>query len=379
MKRRAFITAAGAAGAVTACTASARKPAILPRRLDRDSIRVGIVGLGPYSAADRFIRLINDPSVPPRTNMRVTAVCERTAGYRGLFRGSDDFIDRQSALLAERFDMDRFRTEFGVEHIVPAPRDMIGQVDAVIVTESQAADGDARLFMESGLPVCVAAPFARTLGDARELARYAAERGVMLMGGSYLPWTASLQTASDRIDRNTVQHYYTESAADTLLTGLFHTLDMARALAGGHVIEISTHGVRNSGAGDPATPPPVTAYLVHEPAGPDRDRIVGSASTWYGRPNDAWVKVFTDSGAVEEHVGSPSEKYPEDRGHEILPYLGIVDRAFETGVAPRAKEYVVEITALMLMAHQSATRGGTPVGHDEIDACALPDVVSESV
>ena len=378
MKRRSFLAASGAAGAASIGVARARKPAILPRRLNRDYIRVGIVGLGPYSAADDYIRIINDPAVPPRTNMLVTAVCGNNGDYRGLFRGSNTFVSEQADRLAERYDTGRFRAEYGVEHIVESPRDMTGLVDAVFVMEPQDAVGDARMFLEAGIPVCVTAPFARTIRDANELVRCAGEQGVMLMGGSYIPWHPALRAARDRIDRNTVQHYYTESAADTLLIGLFHTLGAALALAGGDVFECSTHGMQGTLTGDPAAPPPVTAYLVHAPAATDRDRIVGSVSTWNGRPHKAWVKVHTDSGTVEEHVTPGDDESPETAEHRLLPFLRAADRAFETGVAPETTEYLLENVRVMLMAHRSGTMGGRPVGRDEIDDHELPRVVSES-
>ena len=70
MKRRRFLknaTAIGATVGLTTQTALARKPAIARRKLKRDFIRVGMVGLGPYSHAMAYTQPINEPSIPPRT------------------------------------------------------------------------------------------------------------------------------------------------------------------------------------------------------------------------------------------------------------------------------------------------------------------------
>jgi predicted dehydrogenase len=377
MKRRSFLAATGAAGAASIGVAHARKPAILPRYLNREFIRVGIVGLSPYSAADDYIRLINDPAIPPRTNMLVTAVNARKDGFREAFRGSDTFVSEQAGLLAERNDTARFRTEYGVEHIVDSPHEMTELVDAVFVMEPQDAAGDARMFLDAGIPVCVTAPFARTMRDTRELVRCAEEQDVMLMGGSYVPWHPALRAARSRIDRNTVQHYYTESTADTLLTGLFHGLGTALALAGGDVLECSTHGMQDTLTGDPTAPSPVTVYPVHVPTAIERDRIVGSVSTWYSRPHEAWAKVFTDDGTVEEHITPGDNDSPDTAGNRLLAFIRAADRAFETGVAPETSEYLLEYMRVMLMAHRSGTLGGRSVGRYEIEEHALPRVVTE--
>ena len=92
LKRRQFIksaTAAGVSVGLSAGAAHARKPAILKRTLKRDFIKVGMVGLGPYSHAMAYTTAINEPSVPPRTNMKVVAVWGKKDGYLSSLRGSE--------------------------------------------------------------------------------------------------------------------------------------------------------------------------------------------------------------------------------------------------------------------------------------------------
>lgn len=87
----------------------------------------------------------------------------------------------------------------GVERIVDRPEDMIGLVDAVMVT---ARDGKyhadfARPLIAAGLPAFIDKPFTRDPQEAVSLARLAKEKGVPLIGGSSLkltPDTLRLQT-----------------------------------------------------------------------------------------------------------------------------------------------------------------------------------------
>ena len=94
MKRRQFIQDAAVAGVTVGLTSGvvhAQKPAIMKRTLKHDFIRVGMVGLGPYSHAMAYTKAINDPSIPPRTNMQVIAVWGKEDGYLSSLKGTDEF------------------------------------------------------------------------------------------------------------------------------------------------------------------------------------------------------------------------------------------------------------------------------------------------
>ncbi|MCQ2431088.1 MAG: Gfo/Idh/MocA family oxidoreductase [Clostridia bacterium] len=76
----------------------------------------------------------------------------------------------------------------GVKFIADKPEDLLGKVDAVMVT---ARDGKyhaeyARPFIEAGLPAFIDKPFTRCGEEAVALAKLAKDKGVPLVGGSSL-------------------------------------------------------------------------------------------------------------------------------------------------------------------------------------------------
>lgn len=76
--------------------------------------------------------------------------------------------------------------EFNLEFIADEPRDMLGRVDAVMVT---ARDGKYHLemvrpFIEAGIPAFVDKPVTVSTEEALELAKLAKKKGVPVCGGS---------------------------------------------------------------------------------------------------------------------------------------------------------------------------------------------------
>lgn len=81
--------------------------------------------------------------------------------------------------------------KFGLDFIAEKPEDMLGKVDAVMVT---ARDGKfhpefARPFVEAGLPMFIDKPFAVDPAEALALARLAKSKNVPLVGGSSVKQT----------------------------------------------------------------------------------------------------------------------------------------------------------------------------------------------
>ncbi|HEU5327015.1 MAG TPA: Gfo/Idh/MocA family oxidoreductase [Thermomicrobiales bacterium] len=83
--------------------------------------------------------------------------------------------------------------------IVDQPKDLLGQVDAVLVESNQGAVHRERAtpFLETGLPVFVDKPFAGSTADARAMVELAARRGAPLISASSLRFVPAIAAARD--------------------------------------------------------------------------------------------------------------------------------------------------------------------------------------
>ena len=83
---------------------------------------------------------------------------------------------------------EKLKAKYNIEMIAESPEDMLGKVDAVIVTARDGADHGkfVRPFIEAGIPAFIDKPFTIDEDEAIELARLARDKGVPLCGGSSL-------------------------------------------------------------------------------------------------------------------------------------------------------------------------------------------------
>ncbi|MBA7589339.1 hypothetical protein ES708_31421 [subsurface metagenome] len=336
-----------------------------------------MVGLGPYSHAMSYTSPINNPAVPPRTNMKVVAVWGREDKYRASFRGTAEFVNKSIEELGNHQNIDKFTKELGVEHVVKHPEEMMKLVDAVFIMDPENSLALARPFLEEGMPIFINRPIAWTLSDAREILRLAEENNSPLITGSCVPWMNEFQAAKSRIDPNTVQHYYVDGSTANFCSYMPHILETIQMLVGGKVVRCSTHGMTWAADEDPLEIPPVMTHLEYAKRTSDRDPVVGVASTFYGNPYRNWVKVHCDRDVIEQGVFREGEYVNVLDDHLWLPFLRMVDRTFESGVSPEDSGYILSKVETMLMAHKSGVEGGRPVGLDEIGQHSLPRYETE--
>lgn len=379
-KRRDFIKTAAAAGVSVGLSTGAvyaGKPVILKRTIKRDFIKVGMVGLGPYSHAMAYTEAINEPSVPPRTNMKVVAVWGRKDGYLSSLKGTDKWKKSRVEKLGTNMSIGKFTNVLGVEHVVNYPEEMVKLVDAVFITDPEDSLNLAQPFLEESMPVFVNRPMAWTMHEAREIIHLAKENNCPLVTGSCVPWMNEFQVAASRIDPKKVQHYYIDGSTANFVSYMPHVLETAQKLVGGRVIKCSTHGMTWPADEDPLSIPPVMIHLEHEKISNDRDPVIGVASTWYGQPYRNWAKVHLDNDVIEQGIYWEGTRGIDLDEHLWLPFLRVIDRTFETGIWPEDEDYILNKVAAMLMAHKSGVEGGRPVGIDEIEKHSLPGFETE--
>ena len=113
-----------------------------------------------------------------------------SATFARLFRDDPAFADLKLVAVGGHYpeSNQKMMDEFHPDFIAERPEDMLGKVDAVIIT---ARDGIyhapfARPFLEAGIPMFIDKPFTVDLQEAIDFASEAKRRGVLLVGGSTL-------------------------------------------------------------------------------------------------------------------------------------------------------------------------------------------------
>ncbi len=129
--------------------------------------RIGLLG-SENSHADAFASIFN--------------------GYNKDYVGEFDDIRVVATYSTYEGVDEKLAAKFGIELIAKSPEEMLGKIDAAVVT---ARDGRthaalARPFIEAGIPVFIDKPFTQDEDEAIELARLARDKGVPLVGGSSL-------------------------------------------------------------------------------------------------------------------------------------------------------------------------------------------------
>lgn len=141
--------------------------------------RIGILG-SENSHAMAFARIFNKTHTDLYPDIRVTAI-------------GGNFPEESEKVCAE----------CGVDFLAASPEEMLGRVDAVMVT---ARDGQwhapfAQPFIEAGLPAFIDKPFTRDPGQALALARLAKDKGVPLVGGSSVKYAWDVQLMKAAVER----------------------------------------------------------------------------------------------------------------------------------------------------------------------------------
>lgn len=138
-------------------------------------MRIGITGT-ENSHAEHFIRILNVGSAHP--GVRVTAL----SGGRS---------ERNLQLVEQG----------GIDVLVERPQDLLGHVDAVIITDRDGALHPAQAihFLDNGVPTFVDKPLATSLEDARRVVMAAARSGTPLASFSAMRFVPPVVALADEM------------------------------------------------------------------------------------------------------------------------------------------------------------------------------------
>lgn len=135
-------------------------------------------------------------------NSHAAAFAETLNGYQPEHK--EEFADFRVVAVSGHYPESNqaLYEKFGLEMVAERPEDMLGHVDAVMVT---ARDGKyhaefARPFIEAGIPAFIDKPFTSDPQQAVALAKLAKEKGVPLVGGSSVKLTDAVLKLKALVD-----------------------------------------------------------------------------------------------------------------------------------------------------------------------------------
>lgn len=189
-----------------------------------DTKRVGIVGI-ENSHAEEIIRYLNVER-PAHLPVRVVA----------LVKGEEERTKGLSELGA-------------IETVVADSTELLGQVDALIVTSRDGAlhRQHAVPFLENGIPVWVDKPLAASVADAEAIVAASDRGGAVLTSSSALRWVPDTDAVAAQLDSIGELQTVTVTGsgdADSPYSGIFfygiHVADVAQRLVPGQPQDVET-------------------------------------------------------------------------------------------------------------------------------------------
>lgn len=323
--------------------------------------RVGIVGADIIHALE-YASIISPPpdartpmlAVPPRDpTMEATLAQVRClAAEDPAQRRTLDDVRREPALAdaevtcwwgAKRQDAEEMAARLGVSNVVDDPKEMLGQVDAVLVCAREAADHHALAlpFLSAGIATFIDKPFTADASEAADLIRVARETGAVLFSSSPWKWSPVVNSLCDSLPKlGEVRTAIASGPAPG--DGFFYV---------SHSVELVQY-VLGTGAEH--------VTCIDSPS--HRSIVIGWSGGRLGIVNAmrdiAWVRHLVTYG-VEGYLEADVSNTHRDEGkiRMIVEFM----RSAAAGTPPLPLDYLQEATDILVAAEQSSREGGRRV------------------
>lgn len=332
--------------------------------------RVGIVGADIIHALE-YASIISPPrdartpmlAVPPRDpTMEATLARVRCrAAEEPAQRWTLDDVRREPALAgadvtcwwgAKRADAEEMAARIGVRTVVDDPKEMLGQVDAVLICAREAADHHALAlpFLNAGIPTYIDKPFTADAHEAADLIRVARETETVLFSSSPWKWSPVVDSLCASLPE--LGHLRTVVASGPAPgDGFFYV---------SHSVELVQY-VLGSGAEH--------VTCIDTPS--HRSIVIGWSGGRLGIVNAmrdiAWVRHLVTYG-VDGYLEADVSNAHRDEGkvRMIVEFM----QSVSTGTPPLPLDYLREATDILVAAEQSSREGGRRVDVAELSPVA---------
>ncbi len=207
-----------------------------------------------------------------------------------------------------------------IPNVVERPEDVIGHVDAVIISTDDGADHvrRARPFIEAGLPVFVDKPLATT---REELAQFIAwhRAGARILSSSGLRYSPDYAELRDKKWR-----WITSTTAKSWERYGIHALEPVFIITGPGIVDVQCNEVNGNTIAtlSHASGTAITIAVVPDaPATPNHIHAYGEAESRFIKLSDTYAAFRGQLVSVVEWLRSGSDPYPFEHTIELMAAL----------------------------------------------------------
>ena len=330
-------------------------------------IRVGWVGLGPFSFYGVYMDVINNVFREYNfLNMRVTHIWGDD--YSKNFAGSSEFVtkllnywhkENSPAVLAKKCNIPNICNDF---------HDMVDEVDAAMIMDFDRAYDLAEPFIKRGLPIFLCSPVAVSVPECERILNLAEKHGSAVYTGSFTTDMHQNQMRYTKIKQDEIAAFFASTSFAYFTSYANDGLEPVYRLIGSGVRKVALHGWDGSDGYDPTGIPVSRIHLEYEPRG-DYPPIQGVLTLGGYKKEMEWFKVYYHDHTVLEGI--------TDWGnHELVfrDFLINIQEVFTTNKSLETREDILNKLKVLIAAYKSANEGNRTVTLDEVGDYRLPTV-----
>ncbi len=334
----------------------------------RKVIRVGWVGLGPFSFYGHYMHVINNIFRDYNfLNMRVTHVWGDD--YSKNFAGSPEFVSKLIDTWHNGPDSPaRVAEKCGIPNVCEDFHEMVDEVDAAMIMDFDRAYDLAEPFLKRRLPIFLCSPVAVNVPECERILDLAEANGSAVYSGSFTVDMHQNQLRYEKVRRDNIATFYASTSHHYFTSYANDGLEPLYRLIGPGVRTVALHGWDGSHGYDPTGIPVSRIHLEYEPRG-DHPPIQGVLTLGGYKNEMEWYKVYYHDHTFIEGV-------TDWASYELVfrDFLINVQEVFATNKSLETRGDILNKLKVLIAAYKSANEGNRPVRLDEVGDYRLPTV-----
>jgi len=331
-------------------------------------LRVGWVGLGPFSFYGHYIHVINNIFRDYNfLNMRVTHIW--ADDYSKNYAGTSEYVANMVDYWKNgENSMTATAKKCGIPNICGNFHDMADEVDAAMIMDFDRVYDLAEPFIKRGLPVFLCSPVAVNVPECERILNLAEQHGSAVYTGSFTADIYNNQVLYEQVKRDQIAAFFASTSFAFYTSYANDGLEPLYRLIGSGVRKVALYGWDGSHGYDPTGIPVSRIHLEYGPRG--NCPPIQGVLTLGGYKNEMeWFKVYYHDHTVLEGTNDWTSLELVFRD-----FLINLQEVFATNQSPETRDDVLTKLKVVIAAYKSANEGNRPVQLDEVGDYRLPTV-----